>query len=377
MVKKYLLLILTLVLIGTLLIGCTNQQEDINEKKADENYVPVEVENASIRTLKDEVIFSGKIFPDKDIMVFPKVIGKVTDVRVSVGDKVTKGSILFTLDKEDIQKQVDQAKVALDGAKTSYELTKEKMENAKANLERTEKLYNEGAISKAQYEQAQLAASDKALEGAQIQLNQAELAYNQAKEALDNTIVTSPCDGIISSVNVEAGEMASNTQPAITIVDLDRVYVELNVAENMVNKILPNQEVEVIIPSVSDEKYIGKVDSISPSADARTQLYPVRIYIPNENHLIKSGMFAQVKTSIDTREDVIAVRSEAIVQKGEETVVYVVEDNKAVERNVIVGLDTGTYAEIVEGIKDGEKIIIKGQNYVENGAKVKVVRGGN
>ncbi|RKD33519.1 efflux RND transporter periplasmic adaptor subunit [Thermohalobacter berrensis] len=373
--KKILTLLMIIVLLGSLTIGCTPKEKQAEGAENNRNYIPVEVETVSKKTISQATTFTGKIYADKDVMVFPKTPGKVESVSVSIGDKVNKGDILFTLDKEDIQKQVDSAKVALDGAKANYELTKEKIENAKKTFERTKKLYQEGAVSKAQFEQAKLAASDKSLDAAKTQLQQAEVAYEQALDALNNTIVDSPIDGIVSTVNVEAGEMAANSQPAVTIVDMDRVYVQINVTEDIINKLQKGQEVEIQIPSVSKEKFRGKIANISPVANQRTQLYPIKIYIDNKNYIIKPGMFAQVKVNTDVREGVIAVKSEAVVQREGISLVYVVKENKAYEKEVRTGLDTGMYVEIIEGINEGEKVIVKGQNYVDDKSQVKIVRG--
>ena len=373
--KKFIAYLLIITLIISLSVGCTQKEKQDNTQVEQENYVPVEVQNVSLQTIYNEVTFSGKVYPEKDVMVFPKVPGKVTKVNVAVGDKVGEGEILFTLDKSDVEKQVEQARVALEGAKVNYDLNKEKIENAQANLERAKKLYEEGAISESQLEQAKLAASDKSLEALTTQVNQAQLAYNQAVDALNNLTVKAPTGGVIASVNIEAGEMASNAQPAVTIVDVNRIYVQINVPENIINDLSVGQEVEAKVESASSEVIKGQIDSISPSADARTQLYQVKIYIDSQDNRVKPGMFAQTKLKIDQKENALVVNSEAIVQKNGETVVYVLNDDKAAEKPVAIGLDTGSHVEILSGLNKDDKVIIKGQNYVEDGTTVKVVRG--
>lgn len=375
MKTRFTVYFLILILIIGSIAGCSPKANIKDEQSQGETYVPVEIEKAAKRTIFNVTVFSGKVYPDKDVVVLPKVVGKVTSVNVKVGDTVTKDSILFTIDRGDMQKQVQQAKAALDGARANYELVKEQIENAKVAYERTKKLYEEGAVSKAQLEQAQLAASDESLEAAKTGFEQAQVAYSQALDALNDTFVKSPIDGVVSSVDIETGDMVSNTQPTITVVDMDKVYVQIDVTENIINDLNEGQEVMVNIPSASENDLVGKISNISPVADSRTQLYPIKIYIDNSKHLIKPGMFARVKINTDIREDVIAVKSEAVVEKNGKLVLYVVENDKAVQREVTTGLDTGTYVEIVEGLNEGENVIIKGQNYVEDGSKVKVVRG--
>jgi RND family efflux transporter MFP subunit len=147
------------------------------------------------------------------------------------------------------------------------------------------------------------------------------------------------------------------------------------VVEGVVNKLTPGQEVNVTIPAVSSEPIKAVIDTISPSVNTMTQLYPVKIYLENPDGKIKPGMFANVEMALDVRKDVLAVASEAVLLKDGKNVVYIVQDGKAVEREVKVGLDTGSEVEILEGLKEGDTIIINGQHYVEDGGTVKVVGG--
>lgn len=372
--KKILVLFVVTVLLMSLMVGCGGKKTAVNEAKQ-EKYVPVAIEAAEVKTISKDITFSGKVHADKEVMVLPKIPGKVASINSDVGTKVKKDSVLFVLDKEDVQKQVDQARKSVDAAKANYDRTKESIENAKANFERTKELYEQGAVSKSQYEQAELAASNTSLDAVKAQYEQAQLGFTQALDSLKDTSVKSPIDGVVSLVNIEEGEMASNVQPSMTIIDMDKVYVEINVTENIINDLHLGQEVVVEIPAVSNENIIGKIDKLSPAADARTQLYSVRVYIENNEHIVKPGMFAKIELSTDIRKDVIAVKSEAVVQSGEKMVVYVVEENKATEKEVEIGLDTGIYVEITKGINKGENVIVKGQNYVDNGSVVKVVRG--
>ncbi|MTI70992.1 MAG: efflux RND transporter periplasmic adaptor subunit [Firmicutes bacterium] len=359
-------------LIG-LLSGCSEKQNKEEGKK--ENYIPVEVGKIETKTISNEVTYSGKVHADKDVLVMPKIMGKISNVYVSVGEEVKKGEKLFTLDKEDIQKRVDQAKVALNQAKANYEMTKEKIENAKTSFERTKKLYEEGAVSKAQYEQAKVQASDSSLEAAKGGVNQAQVQYDQALDSLDNTSIEAPISGKVASVNIEAGEFATTSQPSMTIVDTDKVYVQINVTENIINELFKGKGVKVDIESASSKDILGKIDSVSPAPDSRTQMYPVKIYMENNNGLIKPGMFAQVRLDTNIKNNTMVVKSEAVVEENGEKVVFIISDNIAKLRKVNVGLDTGEYIEILGGLKGNEKLIIKGQNYVEDGSKVKVVRG--
>ena len=363
----------------------------------EEKYIPVQVEAAGKKTLTNTAILSGKVTSDTDVSVIPKVPGKVDSVLVNVGDPVKKGDILFTLDATDLRSAFQLANARYQNsqelwsaAKASLERTKTlaagKITDAQKNLANMKALFEAGAVSKvqldqttlgvkeleatfaSQIEQLQVQASDSSLELAQVQLA-------QAREALDNATVTAPVAGTVSQVNVQVGNMATSAQAAIGLTNTGSVYSSLSVAENLVNRLTKDKAVKVKVPSVSETSIVGKIENISPSSDPRTQLYPLKISFENPDGLIKPGMFAKVELTTEEKADVMAIKSEAVVLKNEKTIVYVVEGDKAVAKEVVTGLDTGADIEILKGLNLDDKVIIKGQTLVDEGRKVKVVGG--
>jgi len=367
-VKKIIIAVLV-VIMAVSLAGCG--QEAVEEEK--ETYIAVEVESAQKQDIYVENIFSGNVYADKDVYVMPKIVGKVEEVRVSIGDLVAKDDVLFILNEDDIQNQVDQARAAYNTALANYERTKEQIESAKDAFTRTEELYEQGAVSKAEYDQAKLAASDKSLQTVQAQVNQARVGYNQALDALDNAEVKAPIGGTITSINIEKGEYATNSSPSVVIMDMENVKIVVNVTENIINKIYSGKEVTVEIDAVELETE-AEIESVSDSVNPQTGLYEVKIRLSNENN-IKSGMFASVVIPTDIRENVIAVPSQAVLEKDDSKVIYTAEGDKAVENIIETGLDVGDRLEITAGISQGDQVIIKGQDYISDGTTIKVVRG--
>lgn len=403
MKRKAISTLLAITLITAISItGCSSKtpQEVGN---LEENYVPVEIQTVKKDTIANSIALNGKIYANEEVMVIPQMPGKVSEVRVKLGDYVDKDQVLFVMDQKEIQRAIEQAEQAIDLAtrgveqaenvvrtsKIQYESTKERMDDALVALERMKALYEAGAISKSQLEQAELAASTKPLEAAETQVKQAEVTYQQSlnqleqarsayehvKSNLDNTLGKAPIAGIVNSLNVVEGELASSAQAAATIVDIDQVYLQVNVSENIVNKLHQGQEVSVKVPSALDEEIIGKIDYISPTVDQRTQLYLVKVHLLNEDHKIKPGMSGAMTLETESRQDVLAIKRSAIIEKEEETLVYLVRDERAIQQKVTLGLDTGSYVEVIEGLKEGDVVITKGQHYVTDGQRVKVVRG--
>jgi multidrug efflux pump subunit AcrA (membrane-fusion protein) len=401
--KRIVSLVLIVVMLMVIFVGCSDKTNELDETQETENYTPVEVDNAEISNIENVVNINGKVAAKEEVSIIPKAMGTVTKVNVDLGDNVEVGTVLFNIEQQDIaltvdqasngvdlaQKSVAQAENGLETARTNYELNKEKIENAQLNLERTRALYEEGAVSKAQLEQAELSASDKNLDvllsqvtqaeigyqQSQNQLKQAQISYEQAVNGLSNTVVEAPMKGVVSSLNVKQGQIVGSGQVAATIVDMDTVYVQISVVENVVNKIKEGQEAEISVPAVFDGYIKSTIGYISPTADPMNKLYTVRLYLDNKEYGIRPGMTGSVKLSLDSVDEAIVIKSDAVLDKDGKKIVYIVENDMAVEKEVETGLDTGELIEIISGINQGDSVIIEGQHYVSDGARVKVVRG--
>lgn len=392
---------LTLGLITALaLSGCS--AGPVEEEKGDV-YTPVEIATVELGSLESTVTLSGRLSANEQVSIIPKASGTVETVSVSLGDVVEEGDTLFTIEQNDYarnveqaqnsvqlaQKSVDQAANGLNSAKINFELNKDKIENAMLNLERTRILYEEGAVSKSQLEQAELSASQLSLDALQGQVKQAEISYqqsisqleqarvgyDQAQSGLENTVVKSPIKGTVSALNVVEGQIAAASQVAATVVEMDRVYLQVNVVEKIVTKLEEGQKAQVRVSALSEEFIESTIEYVSPTADPRSQLYTVRVYLDNPDKAIKPGMSGDVKLILESVENSIIVKADAVLDEDGETFVFIEQDGKAVKRVVETGLDTGDHVEIKSGLKTGESLITEGQYYVADGGDVKVVRG--
>lgn len=362
--------VLMIIMLVVAITGCsTNQTAD----EPEESFIAVEIEILGRSQLYVENNFTGRAYPGNDAYVLPTLIAQVEEVYVSVGDLVEVDDALFKLDNSNIQNQVDQANAAYQAALANLAMTTEQINAAKDAFVRTKSLYEEGVVSKAQYDQAELAASEKPLYTISKSVEQTRLAYRQAVDALDNTLIKAPIHGTVTTVDIKEGQIALNSQPAIVIMDLENMTVKINVTEGIVNNLYVGQTVELKIDSAGIDMQ-AEIFSISNTVDPLTNLYNVEISLEN-NGLLRAGMFAQVKINTDIREDRLSVPGNAVLEKSGQSIVYVEVDGIAYEKNVTTGLDTGRRVEIISGLEQGERIIIKGQNYISDGSIVKVVRG--
>jgi multidrug efflux pump subunit AcrA (membrane-fusion protein) len=184
--------------------------------------------------------------------------------------------------------------------------------------------------------------------------------------------VESPLTGIIGRVYVDKGVSVTPQTPIALVVDMDKIKVELDIPERYLSKIALGQLAEIKVDAYPSEVFKGEVSKISPVVELETRTAPIEILIPNEDHRLKSGMFAQANLVIDKRKAVPVILKEALSGKEPNTYVYVIKESNAYKRNIELGLRQGAYYEVLEGLKEGELVVIMGQQKLHNGVGVSI-----
>ncbi|SMP61420.1 efflux RND transporter periplasmic adaptor subunit [Anoxynatronum buryatiense] len=376
--------LLMIVLLTTLLLSaCQPSEVEIPTERA----LSVEIMEVSYGDLQVRTTLTGQVHPLEEVRLAPKMPGTVRQVYVSVGDRVQAGETLVTLDQRDLLNSIRQSEAAagiaeagVATAEAGLAAVEEQHQQALRELNRIQTLYQQGAATKQQLEQAEMAASDNALnssqaqvEQARAQLNQAQVTIEVARSSLEDTVIRAPIEGVVTEVNAKLGEGISG--PAVTVAQLNPVVVKTTVSEYLINRFEIGQEVSVKIPAAQTEAYQGTVSTIAPAPGTGSLTYPMEMEISNPDGVIKIGMFAEVELTMETRENVITIPSEAVVIREGRTVVFLVEEERAVMREVIVGVDNGQTAEIAYGLNAGDRIIFSGQDFLEDGSLINDVNG--
>lgn len=343
--KIVLALVVVFILFGAFRI-VSNQMEDTSVVTSD--VINIKVTTAAITTLESTSPLTGRLEPVEEVTLIPKAMGEVTNVYVELGQKVTKGTVLFELDKTQIATSFNQAKA-------SYN-------DAQVNLSRMQTLYQEGAVSLQQYEQAKTAFTI------------AKESYTAASDGMSNFVVTSPIDGYITSINVDIGAIASQSVAAATIANIDKLEIDTSISETLINKIKVGDKVDVLVTSVSETPLSGTVTALSPAPAAGSLTYPMKVTLDNASASVKPGMFAEVIITSDKTANVIALPSDSVRIISGKTVVAVIEgEKKVVFREVVVGVDNGDLAEIKSGIDVGDTVVIEGQYYLDENSEFNII----
>lgn len=334
--------------------------------------VPVAVQTVKRADVARELVLSGQLAGDQSVVVSPKIAGKVDDVRFELGSRVARGDVLFTLDDTDIVAQVQQYEASVAAAAARKRVAEQNRENASRQFERYKQLYEQGAISADTFESYKFKLDQALSEEPESNLAQMEASLSYQRNQLANTVVTSPISGEVAVKNVEVGGMVSSSTQAVTIVNLDKVKVQLPVGEQQIGKLKQGQEVKVLVPSVREEQFNAVIANISPAADPKTKSFLVEVKMDNPEHVLKQGMFAEVHIATDRKEKALTVPVDAVVARSGDNYVFTVVEGKAKENKVKAGISDGKVNEIIEGLSEGDQAIVLGQQGLINGSPVLV-----
>ena len=182
--------------------------------------------------------------------------------------------------------------------------------------------------------------------------------------------VESPLTGIIGRTYVDKGTSVTPQSPIALVVDMDKVKIKLDITEEYLPRIVLGQRAQVSLQAYPEERFSGVVSKISPVLDLETRTAPIEVIIPNSDHRLKSGMFAQVQLVLEEHKDALVIAKEAIMGRGDGVYVYTVEANTARQKNIKLGIHHGSLYEVKEGLKAGDLVVVMGQQKLYDGAPV-------
>lgn len=249
------------------------------------------------------------------------------------------------------------ARAALDAAEKAVNTAKEALDNAIKTRDLTINVINPQSAN-----------------SASAGVKSAKAALDIAQNALNNTRVTAPISGYVSSVAVEKGQNAVAGSPSVGIVNMNTVEVEINVTEAVVPTISQGMSATVSVPSAGISEITGSIIAVSPSKNEQTGLFTVKVSVPNDGGVLKGGMFADVKL-VTLNKTSLSVPAEAVTTDGNDSYVYINNNGSAEKKSVEIGESDGTYTEILSGISEGASVIVSGKDFItDDNNKVAVTK---
>ena len=186
--------------------------------------------------------------------------------------------------------------------------------------------------------------------------------------------VTSPLAGVVGRFYSDIGSNVSPETPIALVIDMDKVKINLDIPEKYLADISLEQRADIYVDAYPGQRFTGIVTKISPVLDMETRSMPVEITINNMDHKLKSGMFARVSLIIKEIKNAPVILKEAIMGKEPGAYVYVINGDRAMLKNIKTGIRQNGYFEITDGLRQGELVVIMGQQRLKDGAFVKMER---
>jgi membrane fusion protein (multidrug efflux system) len=255
---------------------------------------PVAVYTANTGSIAESIVLNGEVVPVTEVNIFSTVPGKVKEIQVKEGQRVSRDTVL-------------------------------------ANIDRSE----------------------------------AGLTFAP-------TPVKSTIDGTVKEIMIETGGYVTPQVPLFQIIDMDTVEVVVHVPERDIYRVTKGLEAQVRIVSFPDIMFRGRVMLLSPVVDPVSRSREVRIRITNKNHVLKPGMFGECRLVIRKRNDALIIPRAAIIERNGREVVFIVEGGKAVEVEPQLDIYEGNRVSVASGLEAGTRVIVIGQQNVDNGDAVKV-----
>lgn len=306
--------------------------------------MPVDAVVAVSDTVVDAIAATGQIEPMQSIDLQPDVDGRVTQIAVREGARVSRGTALIRIDAAEISAQVARAAAERD--------------LARQNLDRTKVLLDENASSAAELERAEAA------------FRSAEASLRLLQVRLNRTTVRAPFAGVVGSRSVSIGDYVTTSTPLMTLQTVDPQRAVLSVPERYATTLARGQKVRFRVGALPGREFVGTVDFVDPVVQLPGRTITVKAQVPNGARELQSGMFIEARLATDTRANAVIIPEDAILSIQGSDMVWVAKDGKATRRQVQKGVRTPGFIEVRSGVDAGELVVVGGQERLQEGAPV-------
>lgn len=383
--------------------------------------IKVATQEVESKTITEFITANGKIQPETEVNISPDVAGEIVELYVEEGDAVEQGKLLCVIKPEMYVSAVNRAEAALNSSKARLAQAQAQMVERELSYKRSKELYDKGTIPVAEFESAEAAytVAQSEVMAAEYSVRSAEATLEEAEEQLTKTKIYAPIPGTISALNVEKGERVVGTSmmsgtDMMTVADLDRMEVQVEVNENDIVKVMKGDTALVEVDAYLNRKFKGIVTEIANSASTtgttadQVTNFDVKVFLLKDSYedLIdpatgnlypfRPGMSATVDILTETRDGVISVPisavttrikkegggteevkdesenvddAEAVEREEKQEVVFLVVNGKVKKVEVETGIQDNTSIEILKGLQAGDKVVTAPYNAINRTLK--------
>lgn len=340
----------SVLLVAGTLSSCGNsksEQTDHAPGQVEKERISVQVAEVRLEPFSETLLLTGYVKSVDDVLISTEEGGILRSWEKERGAAVSKGEILAVMNDDVLRPMYETAKAQFAIA----ELTFQKQLN----------VFREQGIS-----EVTLKTTEYSRDAARAQM---ELALNR----LERTRIRTPFDGILDDRLVDEGELAPPGSPIARVVNLDRMKVVVNVPESQAGIVRRGAMVEVSVSAFPGELFPGKVSFVGSAVVADNRTVPIEIAVPNTQRRFKPDMIARVRLVSSGQRQAFLV-PQALVQRIDQSrsVLYLEKDGRAVQRTVITGVRTGEKIQVVDGLHEGERLIVAGSGDLYDGVELQV-----
>lgn len=300
----------------------------------------VSVTTAARQTVPQDAVYSSTVQANVVNNIAPQTVSRIQKINVEVGDFVNAGQVLAEMDR------------------LQMEQTGLQLKNNETELGRLRQLLAEGGISQSDFDAI-------------------ELSYNVSKSTYDNivenTILRSPVSGVVSARNYDRGDLYSMGQPIFTVQQIVPVKLLVGISETDYTKVKKGDKVTVTADAFPGKTFTGSVVRLYPVMDPATHTFNVEVQIRNENRELRPGMYARVTVNFGDNNSIVLPDAAVVKQQGSgQRFVYILEGDKVQLKEITLGRHFDDKYEILSGVEDGQKVVVKGQTALKSGITVEV-----
>ncbi|SDO28578.1 RND family efflux transporter, MFP subunit [Paenibacillus sp. yr247] len=342
--------------------------------------------------------------------VSPKANGEVLQVVKKRGEYVEKGDVLFVIDSRDAESAKRKSELSLRSAQESLQKAQDDKVNNRKDLadavtrsqvtyKNAQQEYNKmrndfdaGLVTQHQVDQAKqtvdnakmsmdssqnkLTANDNSntIASIETQAETARLSLDDATRSLDNYSVKAPSSGVLTDFNVVVGQTVSAAAGKVgQVQQIDPIKLKTELSESNYQLVQGKKELVYYNPDSPDKKATAKISYLAPLMSSTTKTFTLELEVPNADHLLQPGKRFMVQLTTDMEEQVTAVPTLSIIREESDTFVFVEQGDLYQKRKVKLGRINGEFQEVLDGVKDGEKLVIAGQNTLKDGQKIETI----
>ncbi len=316
----------------------------------------VQIEPVRLRELVFDLSGSGTVEAQRRVAVSAEVPARVLEVGAQEGDWVEKGALLLRLSDRDIRHQIEAARASIN---------REQVTLARQDYQRKQRLFDDGAVVRSLVEQAEsrYLTLDSAYRSTQAKISQLEAQ-------LAKTRVAAPISGVVTHLAVTEGEVVGPGVPIASLENMDEVLVLLKLADRDFVKVHRGQPVEATAAAFSGEVFEGEVSRLGSAADPITRTFEVESRLRNPGLRLRPGLIVSLRIILE-RKGGLAIPAEAMSEEtGDHAVVFVARDGAAHRREIVLGGRLDREIEVLEGLAEGENVVIVGHQGLRDGQTV-------